>query len=77
VDHCASRLRHRDVIVFLAAPMIRTVARIDMPSTRHPMICPRRSVLSLFILTVMLDRSRTVKGTRKNERPRSLLYASP
>ena len=38
-------------------PVVRTVARIDMPSTRQPMTCARFAVLSLFILTIMLDRS--------------------
>lgn len=43
------------MIVFFAAPVTRTVARIDMPSVRHPTIWPRRSVLNLFILTIMLE----------------------
>jgi hypothetical protein len=40
------------VIVFLAAPVIRTVARMLLPSTRQPMIWARFSVLSLFICLV-------------------------
>ena len=43
--------------MFLAAPVIRTVARIEFPSTKHPMIRARSSVVSLFILTIMLDPS--------------------
>ena len=43
--------------VFFAAPVIRTVARMLLPSTRQPMICARFSVVSLFILTIMLERS--------------------
>ncbi len=43
--------------MFLATPVIRTVARIDMPSVRHPTMRVRCSVLSRFtILTIMLDR---------------------
>jgi len=46
------------VIVFFAAPVTRTVARMLMPSTKHPTIRARCSVLSLFaILTIILDRS--------------------
>lgn len=49
----------QSTMVFLAAPVTRTVARIDMPSTRQLMIRARSSVLSrLLILTIMLDRSR-------------------
>jgi hypothetical protein len=47
--------------VFFATPVTRTVARIDMPSVKQPMTCPRRSVLNLFILTIMLDRIGMVK----------------
>jgi hypothetical protein len=35
--------------VFFATPVRRHVARIDMPSTRHPTISARFDVLSLFI----------------------------
>jgi hypothetical protein len=35
---------------------MRTVARMLLPSTRQPMICARFSVLSLFILTILLER---------------------
>jgi hypothetical protein len=45
------------VIVFLAAPVIRTVARMLLPSTRQPMIWARFSVVSLFILTILLELS--------------------
>jgi uncharacterized membrane protein len=43
--------------VFLAAPVIRTVARMLLPSTRQPMIWARFSVVSLFILTIMRKHS--------------------
>ena len=42
------------MIVFLATPVTQTVARMDMPSHRQAMTCPRRSVLNLFILTICL-----------------------
>lgn len=45
------------VIVFLATPVIRTVARMLTPSTRHPTTWTRLAVVSLFIMTIMLDRS--------------------
>lgn len=37
-------------MVFVATPSRREVARMLMPSTRHPMIFARFSVLNLFIL---------------------------
>ncbi len=43
------------VTVFLAAPVMRTVARMELPSTRQPTMRARCSVLNLFILTIMLD----------------------
>ena len=39
-------------IVFFDAPVIRTVARIEQPSTRHRTIAARLSVSSLFILVL-------------------------
>ena len=44
-------------MVFLAAPVIRTVERMLLPSTRQPMIWARFSVLSLFIVTILLELS--------------------
>ena len=41
--------------VFFAAPVMRTVARMLLPSTRQPMIAARFSVLSRFILTIMRE----------------------
>jgi hypothetical protein len=35
--------------VFLAAPVMRTVARMLFPSVRAPTICARFSVVSLFM----------------------------
>jgi hypothetical protein len=49
------------VIVFFATPVMRTVARIEFPSTKDPITAARFSVLSLFILTIMPDRLRIVK----------------
>jgi hypothetical protein len=44
------------VTVFLAAPVIRVVARMLMPSTKQPRTCALRSVLIRFaILTIMLE----------------------
>jgi len=51
------------VTVFLAAPVIRTVERIELPSTREPITAARFSVESLFILTIMPDRLRIVKSS--------------
>ena len=48
--------------VFLAAPVMRTVERIELPSISAPKTCTRFCIVSLFILTIMLDRSRNVKG---------------
>ncbi len=36
------------VTVFFAAPVMRTVARMELPSTSEPMIWARLSVVSLF-----------------------------
>jgi uncharacterized phage-associated protein len=41
--------------VFFAAPVIRQVARMLLPSTKQPMICARLSVLNRFIMTIMLE----------------------
>ena len=47
------------VMVFFAAPVTRTVARMDMPSHKQDTICARLSVASrLTILTTVLERSR-------------------
>jgi hypothetical protein len=43
--------------VFFAAPVMRLVARMLFPSTRHPMIWARFSVVNRFILTIMLEGS--------------------
>jgi hypothetical protein len=37
--------------------VMRTVLRIELPSTRQPMIAARLSVLNRFILTIMRERS--------------------
>jgi hypothetical protein len=49
--------------VFFAAPVILTVARMLLPSTRQPMIWARFSVLSRFILTICLsDRTENMRA---------------
>ena len=60
-EQAAPRSTRSLVTVFLAAPVTRQVARMLMPSTRHPTILARLSVLNLFILTILLERSGTVK----------------
>src|SRR4029077_882803 len=60
-------------MVFFAAPVIRTVARMLLPSTRQPMTCARFSALSLFIMTIMLNRLRIVK----HQNPRNSLECQP
>jgi hypothetical protein len=50
------------VTVFLAAPVMRTVERIELPSTKAPITCARRSVLRRFILPIMLDGPQTGQG---------------
>src|SRR5712671_6189703 len=57
----APRSTSKLATVFLATPVSRTVPRIDTPSTKHRTTAARFSGLSLFILTVMLERSRNVK----------------
>lgn len=48
--------------VVFAVPVMRTVARMPLPSTREPMMQARRAVESRFILTVVLDPERKAKG---------------
>ncbi len=43
--------------VFLAAPVMRAVARMLLPSTSEPMTCAHFSVPNQFILTIMLEPS--------------------
>lgn len=47
--------------VFLAMPVIRTVARIELPSTRAAITRTRSSLVSLFTLTIMLEWSSIIK----------------
>ena len=50
-------------MVFFDTPVIRTVARIELPSTRAEMTAARFAVLSTFaILTIMLRREGKVKN---------------
>ena len=49
--HAIHTHHHEDVVIL----------RIDMPSTRHPMICALFSVLSRFILNIMLAQLLIVK----------------
>ena len=48
--------------MFLATPVIRTVARIELPSTRQRTTAVLLAVESVFILTIMLDRIGNVKS---------------
>ena len=48
--------------MLIATPAIRLVARTLLPSTSIPRICARFSVDNLFILNIMPERSRIVKG---------------
>ncbi len=48
-------------MVFLAAPVMRTVARMELPSVRQLTIRARWSVLSLFILTIVCLTGQDVK----------------
>lgn len=45
----------------LALPVIRIVARIESPSTRAAITRTRSCLVSLFLLTILLERSRIVK----------------
>ena len=47
--------------MFFAARVIRTVERIEFPSTKHLITAARRCVDSLFILTSIPERSSFVK----------------
>jgi hypothetical protein len=49
-------------MVFLAAPVMRTVARIELPSVRQPMICARLSVLNLFMRSLCLTAQAKSRG---------------
>src|ERR1019366_3570097 len=60
-EQAAPRSTRSLVTVFLATPVRRTVARIELPSTRHLTTAVLWPVESLFILTIMLDRSGIVK----------------
>jgi hypothetical protein len=46
----------------LAAPVMRTVARMELPSTNARTTAARSVVESLFILTIMRDQISKVKG---------------
>jgi hypothetical protein len=48
------------LIVFLLTPVMRTVERIEQPSTRALTTATRLAVLSLFIVTIMHERSGNV-----------------
>ena len=59
-------------MVFLLTPVMRTVERIEHPSTRAETTATCLAVLSLFILTIMLDRVGNV-----NKHPPSTRNCSP
>jgi hypothetical protein len=44
---------------------MRTVERIELPSTNAAMMRARSATFSLFILTIMLERASNVKSARK------------
>lgn len=48
--------------MFLAAPVIRTVPRIEFPSTKQPTMAARFSVLSRFMLTIMRGEPDGISG---------------
>jgi hypothetical protein len=48
------------VIVFRAAPVMREVERIELPSIRQRMIAARSHLLNLFILTLCVSAVTTV-----------------
>ena len=54
-------------MVFLATPVILTVARMEVPSTKHRTTWARFAVSSLFILTSILDDLTNVKQTGQIE----------
>jgi hypothetical protein len=60
-----SKLRQRPInsfaIVFFAAPVMRTVERIELPSTRQRMMLARWAVDSLFIAIIIWHYACTVK----------------
>lgn len=62
VRECFAGILRSLMIVFLLAPVIRTMARMLLPSTIMPRICARRSLVSLFILTNMLESGRESKS---------------
>jgi hypothetical protein len=54
------------VTVFLAAPVMRTVERIELPSTRQPMISARLDVVSLFMPPICMSK-RSFSSTAYNK----------
>jgi len=48
-------------ILLFGTPVVRTVALIEHPSTRATMTRPSLSLVSTFVLAIVLDRSRSVK----------------
>jgi hypothetical protein len=48
--------------VFLAAPVMRTVGPMELPSASAPKTCTGFSMVTLFILTIMLERSRIAES---------------
>src|SRR6266540_1564704 len=55
-EHAHPRSASSLSTVFFATPVMRTVERIELPSTRAAITRTRFSVLSLFILTIILER---------------------
>src|SRR3954467_8922739 len=68
--HAVPRSTSNLVIVFFATPVMRTVARMLLPSTSAATTAARFSVLRTFaILTIMLDRLGIRQGARLVRRP--------
>ncbi len=55
--------------MFLATPVIRTVARMELPSTRQRTTAVLLAVESVFILTILLERIGIVKVTLYMRKP--------
>src|SRR5207253_626052 len=64
----SARSRSRLVTVLRATPVMRDVERMLLPSTKAATTRVCCSLLSRFILTIMLEQCREVKGNLRNMR---------
>jgi len=69
-EHASPRSRNSFVMVFLATPVTLTVDRMLMPPTRQETTWPRRSVESLFMLTITPTKSKSSRVRLIVTRPR-------